>query len=502
MPLCGLRFPSSLARVNGLVLLPFANRTGTMMTKAADAAQGGLARHSRAEWLAEIRALLALGWPLILAQLAQNALFTTDVIMMGWLGPEALAAGILATAFMNTFMIGGIAMLSVVAALVAQARGAGDVKGVRRTVRQGFWVAIALSLLLWPILWQVAPILGAFGQNIETVADSEHYVHIAMWLVLPGLAYVVLRSFLSALGATRVILIVTFGAVLLNAGLNWVLMFGNLGFPRLELRGAAIATFTVNCAMFAALAIYVLRHRRFRRFHVFARFWRSDWSRFLKILRVGAPIGLMVLAEVALFSSAALLMGLLGTNELAAHAVALQCASTAFMVPLGLSQATTVRVGVAYGRGDFAGVARAGWASLGVTLAFMSMTATLFILTADSLVGLFLDRADPGNAEALALAASYVVVGGIFQLVDGAQVSVAGALRGLSDTTIPMIIALFGYWAVGFPVAWVGGFMLGGRGVGVWLGLAAGLTFVAIVLTVRFAMRRRIGLLKAAATAQ
>jgi MATE family multidrug resistance protein len=473
-----------------------------MMTNAANAQSGQDRQASRASWLAEVRALLALGWPLILAQLAQNALFTTDVIMMGWLGPEFLAGGILATAFMNTFMIGGIAMLSVVAALVAQARGAGDIKGVRRTVRQGFWVAIALSLLLWPLLWQVGPILSGLGQNPVTVAGAIDYVHTAMWLVLPGLGYVVLRSFLAAMGATRVILMVTFTAIVLNAGLNWVLMFGNLGFPRLELRGAAIATFIVNCTMFLALALYVVRHRKYRRYHVFARFWRSDWSRFLTILRVGAPIGLMVLAEVGLFSSAAVLMGLLGTNELAAHAVALQCASTAFMVPLGLSQATTVRVGVAYGRGDSAGVARAGWASLGVTLVFMSITALLFILTADSLVGLFLDRDDPGNAEALALAASYVVVGGIFQLVDGAQVSIAGALRGLSDTTMPMVMALFGYWAIGFPVAWVGGFMLGGRGIGVWLGLAAGLAFVAVVLTVRFAMRERIGLLRPRARPQ
>ncbi|SFZ82792.1 multidrug resistance protein, MATE family [Devosia enhydra] len=465
------------------------------MTNEATAPASGDGKTSFSHWIAEMRALLSLGAPLILAQLAQNALFTTDVIMMGWLGPESLAAGMLATAFMNTFMIGGIAMLSVVAALVAQARGAGDSKGVRRTVRQGLWVAIAVSLVLWPILWQVRPVLSALGQAPVAIDRAEEYVHVAMWLVLPGLCYVVFRSFLSALQQTRVILLVTIGAVALNALLNWALIFGNFGMPRLELRGAAIATLIVNIFMFAALAFYAVRHRRFRRYHVFARFWRADWQRFLAIIRVGAPIGFMVLAEVALFSMAAVLMGRLGTNELAAHAVALQCASTAFMVPLGLSQATTVRVGLAYGAGDRAGVARAGWGAMIVTLAFMTTTCLLFIFYSDALVGLFLDQDDPANFEALRLAATYVVIGGIFQLVDGAQVSAAGALRGLSDTTAPMIIALLGYWAVGFPIAWIAGIVLDWRGVGVWLGLAGGLAFVAVVLTTRFAMRERLGLL-------
>jgi len=200
----------------------------------------------------------------------------------------------------------------------------------------------------------------------------------------------------------------------------------------------------------------------------------------------------MVLSEVGLFTAAAILMGMLGTNELAAHTVALQCASTAFMVPLGLSQATTVRVGVAYGRQDPLAIRRAGWTGLAITMAFMSCTALLFLSVPHVLVGFFLDTRQAENTTALTLAATYVVVAGLFQLVDGAQVSAAAALRGLSDTTVAMAVALVGYWLVGLPVAWICGFVFEMRGVGIWIGLATGLAFVAVVLNLRFHLRSRI----------
>jgi MATE family multidrug resistance protein len=246
--------------------------------------------------------------------------------------------------------------------------------------------------------------------------------------------------------------------------------------------------------MLALLLAFVLRHRRFRRFHILLRFWKPDWSRFREIARVGLPIGLTILAEVGLFTAAAFLMGWLGTDEVAAHAVALQCASTAFMVPLGLGTAATVRVGIAYGRGDPDAVGKAGWTGFALGTGFMAFTALLFITAGPLIVGLFLDRNEPANAIALQLAATYLVVAGIFQLVDGAQVTAANALRGLSDTTIPMILAIFGYWAVGMPTAYVLGFTLGWRGVGIWTGLAVGLACVAVLLVGRFALREKLGL--------
>jgi MATE family multidrug resistance protein len=248
--------------------------------------------------------------------------------------------------------------------------------------------------------------------------------------------------------------------------------------------------------MLGVMLAFVLRHRRLRRFNILIRFWKPDWPRFREIFRIGTPIGLTVLAEVGLFSAAAILMGRLGTDELAAHAVALQCASLAFMVPLGLGIAATVRVGIAYGRKDPEGIRKAGWTSFALGTGFMAVSALAFIIFGQAIVAIFLDPDLPENTTALTFAATYLVIAGLFQLADGAQVGAAHALRGLSDTKVPMIIAIFGYWFVGLPVAWLLGFVLDLRGVGVWLGLATALLFVAVLLMGRFAMRERLGLLR------
>ncbi len=450
-----------------------------------------------AGWGTELRAMFTLAWPLVIAQLAQNALTTTDVIMLGWLGPRYLAAGTLATTFLMPFLVAGTGIVGAVAPLVAQARGARDIKAVRRIVRQGAWAAIALAAVLTPLIWQIKPIFLMLGQDPTTTDMAEQYIHVGVWMLFPALLIMVLRSMLSAFDATRAILLITVVGVLFNAVVNYLLIFGHFGFPRLELRGSALATVLSNLLMFALMLVYVLRHRRFKRFHVLLRFWKPDWQRFREIFRIGGPIGLTVLAEVSLFTAAALLMGLLGTDEVAAHAIALQCASMAFMVPLGIGTAATVRVGMAYGRSDPQGVHRAGWTAITIGVGFMALSCLLFLTLAPSVVGLFLNAGEPANANALALAATFLVVAGVFQLVDGAQVVSAHALRGLSDTMVPMILAIAGYWLIGLPVAYVLGFIVQWRGVGIWIGLAAGLAFVAVVLVTRFALRERLGLMRA-----
>lgn len=452
---------------------------------------------STSGWLAEARQSFSLAWPLIVAQLAQNLLFTTDVVLMGWLGPRFLAAGTLANAFLMPFLLCGVGVIGAVAPLVAQARGARNIKAVRRIVRQGFWAAILVAALVLPIVLNIGPVFGLLGQDAEATALAQGYVFAGAWMLFPALGIIVVRSLLAAFGETRIILLVTVLGVIVNAFVAYTLIFGHFGFPRLELQGAAIATGTVNLIMFLAMLGYALRHRKFRRFNILARFWRPDWTHFRAVFRIGVPIGLTVLAEVGLFSVAALLMGRLGTNEVAAHAVALQLASTAFMVPLGLGLAATVRVGFAFGRGDRDGLHKAGWTALAMGTGFMAVTCILFLAMPQTLVGLFLDRADPANTVALGLAATYLGIAGIFQLADGAQVVAAHALRGLSDTRVPMFLAILGYWAVGLPTAYVLGFILNWRGTGIWLGLAAGLGIVAIVLVARFAMRERLGLLRA-----
>lgn len=469
------------------------------MSEQTTAAPGAAAARvsDRNAWIEELRATFALAWPLVIAQLAQNALHTTDVILLGWLGSNYLAAGTLATTFMMPFLVGGVGVVGAVAPLVAQARGSRDIKAVRRIVRQGCWAAIALGMLLVPIVLQIRPIFTVLGQDPVATDMAEQFIQIGAWTLFPAMGLIAFRSLLSAFDATRAILVITVIGVVLNACLAYLLIFGHFGFPRLELRGAAIATLLTNISMFLMMVGYVLRHRRFKRFHVLLRFWKPDWFRFREIFRIGTPIGLTVLAEVGLFTAAALLMGRLGTDEVAAHAIALQCASMAFMVPLGLGIAATVRVGMAYGRSDPEGIRKAGWTAFALGTAFMALSCTLFLTIGPIIVSWFLDPRIPENANALALAATFLVVAGVFQLVDGAQVVAAHALRGLSDTKIPMLLAILGYWAVGLPTAYILGFVVGWRGVGIWIGLAAGLAFVSVVLVTRFALRERLGLLRA-----
>jgi len=451
-------------------------------------------RISPISWARELRETLALASPLIVAQLAQMALFTTDAIMMGWLGPKYLGAGMLTVSFLHPFFLFGVGVLSAVAPMVAQAKGAGDTASVRRSVRQGFWVAVFVTALLTPIIWHVRPIFELLGQSEEVSLLAQSYARAAVWLLFPGLAFIVVRTLLASHGDTSVVLVITIFGIAVNAAGNYALIFGNWGFPRLELMGSGLATAFVNALMFLMLLGYALMRPAYKRYELFVRFWRPDWSRFRKILAIGTPIGFMMMAEVGLFSAAALFMGWLGTDELAAHAVALQYSAIAFMVPMGLSHATTVRVGLAHGRGSAEGVRKAGWVSIALGTGFMVLTGVLFWVIPEALVGLFLDPLLQHNERPFALAVTFLSMAALFQLADGAQVVSAAVLRGLSDTAKPMMLAILGYWGIGLPIAYACGFVLDMRGTGIWAGLAAGLTAVALTLVIRFALRERIAL--------
>lgn len=450
-----------------------------------------LSSHS---WGAEFRALFMLAWPLIIAQLARSALFTTDVIVLGQLGAEFLAAGALANALFVCVLLFGVGTVGAVAPMAAQAIGAKDLRTVRRTVRSGIWLAIVLNVLLFPLAWNIGPIYTWMGQDPELITLANVFIHAAIWSLLPQFVFIALQSFLNAHGATRAVLFISVAGVFVNLLANYVLVFGHWGFPALGIMGSGLATSVTNFAMLAFAIGYIQWHKRFRRYHIWHKFFDIDWARMLALVKIGAPIGAMLLAEVALFTTASLLQGWLGEAELAAHSVSLTIASLAFMVPLGISHATTVRVGIALGEKNKEGIRKAGWAAFVLTIAFMSSTAILFFAFPHQIVGLFLNSGIAENQAPLALAASFLIVAGLFQLFDGAQVTMGAALRGMSDTNMPLIIALIGYWAVGFPIAWWLGMHTDLRGVGVWFGLMAGLAAVASVLTIRWWMRERLGL--------
>lgn len=447
-------------------------------------------------WLAELATTYKLAWPLILTQLLHTSLGATDVVMMGWLGPEHLAAGGTASSYYFTFLVFGMGVVGAVAPLVAQAIGAKDETAVRRSLRQGIWVALLLGVILLAILSQPSAVFSYLGQEESAITLASGYLKYASWTVFPVLIMVAFRSFLSGHDDTKIILLITILGFFLNLIGNYALMFGNWGAPRLELEGAGIATTIVQYVSTALIIIYILLKKSYKHYELFVRFWRPDWPKFIEILKVGLPIGFTVMAEVGLFSAAYFLFGLLSPEETAAHAVALQITSITFMIPFGLSMATTVRVGIAYGKGDKNAIYYAGWVSIIMAFLVMVITCAMFIIVPEIFVHLFLDKNLTTNLQAINFAVSYLVIAGLFQLVDGVQVVSAAALRGLSDTKIPMIVAIFSYWAVGLPVAYLLAFTFEMRGVGVWIGLASGLALASVILSIRFVWREKLKLVE------
>ncbi|WP_029059435.1 MATE family efflux transporter [Stappia stellulata] len=446
-------------------------------------------------WRNEVVQSLRLGIPIAGAQVAQMAINTTDVVMIGWLGAVELAAAVLAFNLYIVIWLFGMGVLQAVVPLAAKARGERRPRDLRRSVRMGFWFVAVYSVPTLGVLWFTEDILLAFGQQRDVSALAGDYARIMMFAVFPSLMTMALRNFVTVLEKAQVVLWATIAAALFNAVIDYALIFGNFGMPRLELVGAGIASVATSFATLLIIVVYTLRQRQLRRYAVFGRLWRSDWSKFFEILRLGWPIAIMLLVEVALFSGSSLMMGWIGTVPLAAHGVVLQLTSITFMVPLGLGQAGMIRIGLAAGRGDRVGVGRAGWAALVVSMGFMVICAIAFWLKPVPFVSLFLDLDNPQSAEVLAIGVTFLAIAAVFQIFDGAQVVGGSLLRGLSDTKTPMVIAVIGYWVGGMGLAYVLAFPLGLGGIGIWWGLAFGLAAVSIVLLWRFAARERLGLL-------
>ncbi|WP_119166520.1 MATE family efflux transporter [Algihabitans albus] len=452
-------------------------------------------------WLFEARAMVKLALPLIAGQLGLIAMSVTDVLMIAPLGPTHLAAGSLAFMLYFNIWLFCLGVLIASASLASQARGARNFKGVRRSIRQGFWVAITLVPPAALALWFGGDLLLLTGQDPKVVALAEPYLRAIVWSLPFSFGFLVLRFFVSALSRPNTVMIGLIAGAVVNVPLDYLLIHGALGVPALGIAGAAWATSLIWVGLFAWLVAVVLRDREFRRYHVFVRFWRPDWQRYREIWRIGLPVGVTLIAESGLFGACQLLMGLIGTLELAAHAVAIQVASVAFMVPLGIGQAAQVRVGQRFGAGDRAGVRRAGWMAMLLAGVTTGAAALVMWFAPEAIVGLFLESGSPIDGPVFVLAVNFLLVAAVFQLVDGAQVAMVSSLRGLSDTAWPLVIAVLSYWVVGFGAAWVFAFPLGLDGVGVWMGLAVGLAAAAVGLTLRFVLRERLGLLDRPAAA-
>ncbi|SIO31134.1 multidrug resistance protein, MATE family [Rhodovulum sp. ES.010] len=431
-----------------------------------------------------VRAALVLGLPLVGSHLAQFAIGLTDAVMLGRYSVEALAAEVLGTSLFFVLFIMGSGFAWAVMPMVATAAGSGDETQVRRVTRMGLWISIGFGLLTLPLFLMAGRMFLAMGQEPEVARLAQEYLTLHGLGMVPALVVMVLKSYLAALERTRIVLWVTLGAVAVNVLGNWLLIFGAGGFPELGIRGAAISSLIVQGLSMAALMVYAVR--ALPDHALFARFWRSDPEALGRVFRLGWPIGLTNLAEVGLFAASSVMMGWLGTLALAAHGIALQVSSAVFMVYLGLSNAATIRAGNAVGRGDAEGLRQGARAVMAVAGAAAAVTVVVFLTLPGPLVGLFLDPAAPDRATVIALGSGMLAAAALFQLVDAAQVMALGLLRGLQDTRVPMVMAGVSYWLVGMPVAYGLGFGLGWGGVGVWLGLAAGLAVAAVLMVGRF----------------
>jgi len=453
---------------------------------------------ARSLWRAEIKATLALSWPMVLTNLAQTAMTVTDVMILGRVDADTLAAGALGSNLYFAPMVFGLGLMLATIPMMARevGRNRHSVRDLRRTVRQGMWTAVFIAVPMWLVLWHGEGILLLLGQEPALAAAAGAYLRALQWGLLPFYFYIVLRSFITTLERPGWATVVAFVAVGFNLLANWALVFGHFGFPRMGIVGSGIATSLSSLLMFVGMVLVVVLDRRFRRYRLFGRFWRSDWPRFRQLMRLGLPIAAMMGFETTLFNAAAFLMGIIGAGSLAAYAIVIQLCSISFMVPLGVNQAATVRVGIAYGAADANGVSRAGWAAYGVGVGFMALSALVMITMPHLLISMFIDTGSPANAEVVAIAATFLVFAALFQIVDGAQAVGAGMLRGLHDTGVPMIIAAIGYWGVGMPLGVVLAFHFGMDGVGIWIGLSAGLLVVAVLLLWRWLRRDRLAPLR------
>lgn len=434
----------------------------------------------------EARALLVLGLPLVGSHLAQVSMHITDTVMMGWYGVEALAAVVLgATVFFTLFLVGSgfaWAVMPIIAAAVSN----GQDTEVRRITRMGLWLSLLFGAGVLPLFLFAAPVLRALGQDPALADAAQGYLRIAGWGIFPALVVMVLKNYLAAQERTQVVLWATVAAAVLNGLLNWAFIFGNWGAPELGVRGAALATLGTQVFSLVIVLAYAAWLPALRHHELFVRFWRPDWGAFGSVFRLGWPIGITTLAETGLFAATAIMMGWVGTRELAAHGIALEIISTVFMVHLGLSNAATVRVGQAFGRGDRAAMRLVGGTGLALVIGIALLTVALFVAAPEPLIGLFLDPADPERPAILAIGATLLAVAAIFQLADAGQVMTLSLLRGVQDTRVPMILAALSYWGVGIPTSYLLGFTYGMDGAGIWLGLVIGLILAFVLLSLRF----------------
>lgn len=424
-------------------------------------------------WADEARELLKLSAPLVVMQLAQIGALTADIIMVGALGKEALAAtAIGAVAFYLVFLL-GYGPVMAVSPIVAQILGASpdDRTHARAAVRMGLWAVGLMSVPLMALLIWAKPALLAVGQDPNIAAMAEPWIHAIVFGLPFAWGFAVLRGFATAIGRQRAVIVIAIMTVLVNVAANYVLIYGKFGSPAFGVQGSGIASAIAYAFSCLAMLGVVLWSPTFAKYRLLRGFWTPDWHKLGEVFHIGIFMGLSLIFEAMFFNTATLMMGAFGAASVAAHQISLNVPSLTFMVPLGIGLAATVRVGLFAGARSTEGVRRAGYTAILIGCGFMLVCGIVIALIPRTLAGLYVAAGDPANADVMTLVSSFLLVAAAFQLFDALQVTAQMSLRGLKDTMVPMWIALLSYWLVGFTLAYCLAFVLGMKGFGVWLGL-------------------------------
>ncbi len=435
---------------------------------------------------AEVSASLRLMLPLASAQVAQAATGFVDTVMMGWLGQSTLAAGGLAATTFTLILVVATGVLMGVSPLVAAAFGGKQPARIQQLTHQGLWLALGLALPLMGLLAYSDRIMRHFGQTASLAATAQIYLDILRWGLLPALLFALLKSVVSSLLQPRPILLIVVAGTLLNAIGNYLIGLGHGGFPKLGLAGIAWSSTISQWAMLLCLVVYVLRQRPFPGYGLLRQWQPVQWQLQGELLQMGVPIAIAFGLEIGLFTMTTYLMGALGAEMLAAHQIVFQTIAIIFMVPLGMSFATTIRVGQWHGQRHPQAIRRTSYVNMGMGGLYMLLMATLLLLFPRSVIGLYLDVNLPENQPVIALATSMLTIAALSQVLDGVQTNASGALRGLQDTKIPVMLSFIAFWGVGLTSGYVMGFGLGWQGVGLWLGQLLGVAMAAVVFIWRF----------------
>ena len=436
--------------------------------------------------LSEAQANLQLAIPLVIAQFAEVGINTVNVVMMGLLGTQSLAAGALGAIVFFTILYMCEGTLEAVGTKVAQAFGAEESDRVGIIAIQGLWLAAALSFMAMVLLWQGDTLLSLAGQDPTNVLLAKSYLQTIIWGLPAALGFWALKSVASALNRPQFITVILVVGLLLDVPVSYALIFGHLGLPALGLAGIGWATTLVFWLQFLAAIGWLSFHPSFREYKIFGYLYQFDKVLFGEIFQTGWPLGFQFASESALFTVTALLMGYLGTDILAAHEIAIQTAEIVMVIPFGIYSVTLARVGQMVGKQDISGARRVAFVSLAFTTLFASTVALIFWLFPEKIVGIYLDINNLDNAEAVKAAISFLRWAALLQLFYGIHGTAIAALTGINDTRLPMLISILAFWGVGLSVGYLTGFVLGGGGTGIWLGLTLGPAMTSVIYIWRF----------------